>query len=240
MRAGLVVSLVGHIGAVLMTMLAWEASSSITAGNGAIVPIEIVTMAPEANVRALARAVEEEAEAPEIAEEAAEAVPAAGTAPTRRPLTPEQEYQRWLEQTQSQLNDTSKTRGEQQQRGETADTNRAGAGAGTGNEATYRDRAVALARAHLRRCWRMPADLPDPERLVVTVEFELNRNGTLNGQPRVTSPRNYTFDPAMRTAAEAALRAVRQCDPYPFPDDPIVGEHYQVWREQQLRFSVSF
>ncbi|MEZ6022615.1 MAG: cell envelope integrity protein TolA [Hyphomonadaceae bacterium] len=103
-----------------------------------------------------------------------------------------------------------------------------------------RDRVRSLARAHLRRCWRMPVDLPDPERLVVTVEFELNRNGTLNGQPRVTSPRNYTFDPPMRAAADSALRAVRQCDPYPFPDDPVVGEHYQLWREQQLVFSTQF
>jgi hypothetical protein len=88
----------------------------------------------------------------------------------------------------------------------------------------------------MRRCWRMPIDLPDPERLIVTVEFDINRNGTLNGQPRVTSPRGYAFDPPMRAAVDAAVRAVRACDPYPLPDDPVVGEHYEVWRSQIYTF----
>jgi hypothetical protein len=82
----------------------------------------------------------------------------------------------------------------------------------------------------------MPIDLPDPDRLVVVVEFDLNRNGTLNGQPRVTSPRNYSFDAPMRTAVDAAVRAVRACDPYPLPDDPVVGEHYEIWRNQVYTF----
>jgi hypothetical protein len=85
----------------------------------------------------------------------------------------------------------------------------------------------------------MPIDLPDPERLVVTVEFDLNRNGTLNGQPRVTNPRNYTFDPYMRVAAENALRAVRQCDPFPFADDPVLRDHYELWREPEVTFDPS-
>ena len=85
----------------------------------------------------------------------------------------------------------------------------------------------------------MPVDLPDPERLVVTVRFTLNRNGTLNGQPEVISPRNYTFDPPMRTAVEAALRAVRTCDPFPFADDPVVGDHYEIWQDTEYTFRPS-
>jgi hypothetical protein len=82
----------------------------------------------------------------------------------------------------------------------------------------------------------MPIDLPDPDRLVITVQFELNRNGTLNGQPVVTNPRNYTFDPNMRIAAEAALRAVRTCDFSFFSDDPVVGDHYEIWRQTEFTF----
>ena len=54
MRAGWIVSFVGHVGAVLMSLLAWEASSTMAPAGGAVVPIEIVTIGPESNVRALA------------------------------------------------------------------------------------------------------------------------------------------------------------------------------------------
>ena len=128
--------------------------------------------------------------------------------------------------------------GQRRQEGERAERNQRGVGLGTDERVTLEARAAALVQAHLRRCWRMPSDLPDPERLVVVLEFDVNRNGTLNGQPRVVSPRNYTFDQPMRTAVDAALRSVRQCDPYPFPDDPIVGDCYEIWRTNEYRFGL--
>lgn len=241
MRAGWVVSVIGHIGAVLMTMLAWEASSSFVPEPSVVVPVEIVAVAPESNVRALAIPTPEEEEA-EAAEETTPAEPTPAPSPTaapqRQPPRPREDD--FDLNAIARMVDKQRQPGRERNDGATAERNQRGAGLGTAEVASVRDRARAIMRSHLRRCWRMPADLPDPERLVVTVEFELNRNGTLNGQPRVTSPRNYTFDPAMRTAAEAALRAVRQCDPYPHPDDPVVGEHFQEWREQQLVFSVNF
>ncbi len=237
MRAGWVVSLIGHIGIVLMTMLAWETRSVLEPMVGAVVPVEIVDVAAESNVRALAEEAPEE-EAADAEQEPTEAepepAPTPAPAPAQRPRvrTAEQEQEDFL----AGLTDRSREPTRRRQEGERADRNQQGAGLGTAERATIEDRARALARAHLRRCWRMPLDLPDPDRLVVTIEFDLNRNGTLNGQPRVTNPRNYTFDPPMRSAAEAALRAVRMCDPYPFPDDPVVGEHYEIWRNQVLRF----
>ena len=100
-----------------------------------------------------------------------------------------------------------------------------------------RARAASLMFRHLQRCWRVPDDLPEPDRLVVVIELRLNRNGTMNGQPRVVSPTNYTFDAPMNEAVNRAMRAVRQCDPYPLPDDPVVGEHFDIWREQTISFS---
>ena len=82
----------------------------------------------------------------------------------------------------------------------------------------------------------MPLDQPDPERLIVVLEFDLDRNGNLRGPPRVISPTNYTFDAPMRVALEAAQRAVNTCDPYPFPTDPVVGEHYETWARLRFRF----
>lgn len=236
MRAGVVISIIGHVGAVMMTMLAWEARSTPPMIAGNVVPIEIVDVAAESNVQALAEEVpEDQTPAPE--EQTVEAEP--DPAPTAAPQ-PRQERRQTSDEFDlaaiSGLIDKQKTPGRRRQEGAPADRNQRGAGLGTEARASLEDRVRSLTRAHLMRCWRMPIDLPEPERLVVTVEFDLNRNGTLNGQPRITAPSNYTFDPAMRTAAEAAVRAVRQCDPYPFPDDPAVGEHFDTWARLEFTF----
>lgn len=238
MRAGWVVSFIGHVGFVLMTMLAWEARSTLTPSVGSVVPVEIVDIAAESNVRALAEDVPDEEVSPDeeqtVEEEQAPAPEPAPQPPQQRRQTEEFDLAAI-----AGLIDRQRDPDRRRQEGERADRNQQGAGLGTAEVAALTDRIRAVGRAHLRRCWRMPADLPDPDRLVVTVEFELNRNDTLNGQPRVTSPRNYTFDPHMRTAAEYALRAVRQCDPYPYPDDPVLAEHYQLWRETTVVFDPS-
>lgn len=238
MRAGIAVSVIGHVGAVMMTLLAWQTTTTLAPSGGGVVPVEIVDVAPESNVRALAIDVPEEGE--QQGDQSSEAEPEAAPTPTSATPPQRRDQRRTEENFDEFLRNYDSRQGTRQQEGERADRNQRGAGLGTAEVAALEDRARALARAHLRRCWRMPIDLPDPDRLVVTVEFDINRNGTLNGQPVVTSPRNYTFDPAMRTAAEAALRAVRQCDPYPFPDDPVVGEHYEIWRHTEFTFRPRF
>lgn len=236
MRPGVIVSIVGHVGAVMMTLLVWETRAMIVPASGSVVPVEIVAVAPESNVRALAVDVPEDEVSPEEQEpEEADETPA--PAPTPR----EQRRQRnddFNLDAVAGLLDKQREPGRRRQEGERADRNQQGSGLGTAEVVAIEDRARALIQAHMRRCWRMPIDLPDPDRLVVVVEFEINRNGTLNGQPRVTSPRqgSYTFDAPMRTAVQAAERAVRACDPYPLPDDPVVGEHYEIWRTQVYTF----
>lgn len=238
MRPGVIVSTIGHVGAVMMTLLAWEARPTLPPDSGAVVPVEIVDVALESNVRALAEETPEEAEvapAEEATPEAAEEQPQPTPAPPRERPRPQQNDSFDLDAVAGLIDKQREPRRPRNE-GERADRNQQGAGLGTAEVAAIEDRAAALVRAHMRRCWRMPIDLPEPERLVVRVEFDLNRNGTLNGQPRVTSPRNYTFDPPMRAAVDAAVRAVRACDPYPLPDDPVVGEHYEVWRTQIYTF----
>lgn len=237
MRPGVIVSIVGHVGAVLMTYLAWEARPALVPASGSVVPVEIVAVAPESNVRALAADVPDAEVSPQEQEpEQAEETPAPAPTPTpqRRPRNDDFNLD-----AVAGLLDKQREPGRRRNEGERAERNQQGAGLGTAEVAAIEDRARALIRAHMRRCWRMPVDLPDPDRLVVVVEFDLNRNGTLNGQPRVTSPRNYSFDAPMRTAVDAAVRAVRACDPYPLPDDPVVGEHYDVWRAQVYTFRPS-
>jgi hypothetical protein len=235
MRPGVIVSIIGHIGAVMMTLLAWEASSSLpSAGQGIVVPVEIVDVSLESNVRALAEQVEVEGE--QQADEISESVPAPRPTPT--PTPPRQRPDQARDAFEDLLRNYDKDRGARQETGETADTTRPGAGAGTGDTVAIRDRVTALNRRAMLRCWRMPADLPDPERLVVVLEFDLDRNGNLRGQPRVVSPTNYTFDGPMRTAVEHAQRAVRSCDFTFFPQDPVVGERYEAWDELRFRFAV--
>jgi hypothetical protein len=235
MRPGVFVSIIGHIGAIMMTFLVWETRAVILPASGSVVPVEIVDVALESNVRALAEQVPEGEE--EAADEASEGEPEPAPTPasTPRPRPP----QRADNDFDAFLQNYDTKGGRPRASGDPADTTRPGAGLGTAEVVAIEDRARALIRAHMRRCWRMPIDLPDPDRLVVVVEFDINRNGTLNGQPRVTSPRNYTYDAPMRTAVEAAVRAVRSCDPYPLPDDPVVGEHYEIWRSQVYTFRPS-
>ena len=226
------------VGFVIMTMLAWETHSTAIPSQGAVVPVEIVDVAAESNVRALAEDVPDEEVSPtEEQPSEAEPEPAPSSQPT--PPRPRQNNDSFDLSAVSGLLDKQRDPGRERQEGQRADRNQRGAGLGTAEVAALEDRVRALNRRAMQRCWRMPSDLPDPERLVVTLEFDLDRNGNLRGQPRVTSPRNYSFDASMRTAVENALRAVRSCDFTFFPEDPVVGPHYEVWDEVEYTFSVS-
>jgi outer membrane biosynthesis protein TonB len=236
MRAGWIVSAIGHVGFVMMTFLAWESRSALPEDTGSVVPVEIVDVAPESNVRALAMDVPDEEVSPEMNPEEPEEEVA--PSPDPQPPQPNRRRPRFDPSQLAGMFDKENDPGPERTQGDRSDRNQRSAGLGTAQVAAIEDRAAALVRAHMRRYWRMPADLPDPERYIVVVEFDLNRNGTLNGQPRVTSPTNYTFDPYMRRAVQEAVRAVRAGDPYPFPDDPIVGEHYELWRNQVYTFRV--
>ncbi|MBL8546190.1 MAG: cell envelope integrity protein TolA [Hyphomonadaceae bacterium] len=235
MRAGWVVSLIGHVGFVIMTMLAWETRSTITAATGSIVPIEIVDVAAESNVRALAEDVPDE-EVAAAEETPSEAEPEPAPSPTPQPQRPRQNSDEFDLSAVAGLLDKQREPGRERQEGQRADRTQRGAGLGTAEVAAMEDRVRSLVQRHLMRCWRMPIDQADPERLVVTLEFELDRNGNLRGPPRVTSPRNYTFDAPMRVAVESAQRAVTTCDPFPFPTDPVVGEHYETWDRLEFTF----
>lgn len=222
----------------MMTMLAWEARSSLAPSAAVIVPIEIVDVAAEANVRALAEEVPEQ-EVAAVDTPPEPEPPETTPAPAPRQPQPQQPRQRQDDFNLADISgllDKQRDPGRRQQEGERAERTQRGAGLGTAEVASMEARIAALVQRHLQRCWRMPDDLPDADRLTVVVEFSLNRNGSLNGQPRVTSPRNYNFDAPMTEAVNRAVRAVRQCDPYPLPDDPIVGEHFEIWREQLVTF----
>ena len=88
-------------------------------------------------------------------------------------------------------------------------------------------------RAQVERCWNFPAGAANPEDLVVTVKISLNPDGTLASAPEVAQRdrARVITDQYFRVAAEAAVRAVRRCEPYKLP-----VEKYSNWREIELRF----
>lgn len=103
------------------------------------------------------------------------------------------------------------------------------------------DRLAASEKAKMQaaiyRCWQIGAisGMPEADRLIVTIEFELNRDGTLDGQPRVANAAqiNLSGNKFWKVAEQSAIRAVISCQPYDFfPQD-----RYSEWREWRLDFN---
>jgi len=113
-----------------------------------------------------------------------------------------------------------------------AESARAGSGAATEMTLSEMD---ALQSA-MYKCWRMPADARNPEKLVVTLDVSLLPDGfvedvklTRKLQNRARDPGNPFWD----VAEQRAARAVSQCAPYDF----LPNERYQDWRRLTLNFA---
>lgn len=96
------------------------------------------------------------------------------------------------------------------------------------NSATEGAMLGAMMRQAVQRCWNINAGLEGIDKVVVTLEFRLTRDGRLNGQPRVI---NQQSSPVFRDAADSALRALVQCEPYALPPDK-----YERWQHMVINF----
>lgn len=94
------------------------------------------------------------------------------------------------------------------------------AGTATGSDtvlsAREQDLLKGLLKQQLNGCWRPPGTGGGEEVPVVELHWELNPDGTLAGEPRVTSAPSTV---AGQVYSEAALRAVRMCAPFHLPPD---------------------
>lgn len=104
-------------------------------------------------------------------------------------------------------------------------------GIGTGNLMTA-DLADAL-RGQIYKCWSPPTGAPNAQDLIVDYDLSLNPDGSVGrlsmtpGTAAEAAGNSYT-----RAAAEAASRAIYQCQPYRLPPD-----RYAQWRQiNPLRF----
>ena len=78
----------------------------------------------------------------------------------------------------------------------------------------------------LTKCWSGIDDLPDANKLQVTLKVQLAEDGTLASEPIVIKPEGITYDVNdMEIAVERSLRSVRDCEPFQLPP-----EGYEIWR----------
>lgn len=82
-------------------------------------------------------------------------------------------------------------------------------------------------QGQMQRCWNPPVAVPDAASLLVRVQVTFTQDGRLTAQPEVLNNGGEGFD----VAADAAVRAVQQCQPY---DMPL--EKYDTWRNVIVNF----
>lgn len=88
-------------------------------------------------------------------------------------------------------------------------------------------------RRHLRPCWNLPAGAKDGRQLVVEIRLYMNPDGTVR-DARLLSSSKSSQNPFYRTAAESALRAVKdpRCQPFPLPK-----QKYDQWKVFVISFN---
>ena len=80
----------------------------------------------------------------------------------------------------------------------------------------------------LKQCWHLPGGGGGIETMVVTLQWRLRQDGSLDGLPKVVRPQS---GPVFQIAAEAAMRAVTRCAPFNLPRDK-----YAVWKSVTWSF----
>ena len=94
-------------------------------------------------------------------------------------------------------------------------------GADTVLSAREQDLIAGQIKAQLQRCSKMPGGGGGIDTPVVTVQWHVRQDGSLDGEPVVLQPQNT---PLFRIAAEASVNAVRNCSPLDLPPDK-----YRAW-----------
>src|SRR5215510_12883603 len=104
-------------------------------------------------------------------------------------------------------------------------------GQSNGAEAAMSVNEIDALRARIAQCWSPPPGGLGAEQIVVKLRLKLNEDGTLVGYPTVA---NSGASPFFQAAADSAIRAVYQCQPYELPK-----AKYALWRDMILNFDPS-
>jgi outer membrane biosynthesis protein TonB len=101
-------------------------------------------------------------------------------------------------------------------------------GQSSGTRMTMAVNEIDALRAKIAQCWNPPPGGLGADAIIVKLRLQLNEDGSLIGYPTVA---NSGSSPFFQAAADSAVRAVYQCQPYELP-----AEKYAVWRDMILNF----
>jgi outer membrane biosynthesis protein TonB len=104
-------------------------------------------------------------------------------------------------------------------------------GQSNGTEMTMSVNEIDALRARIANCWTPPPGGLGADKIVIKLRLKLNEDGTLVGYPTIA---NSDSSPFFQAAADSAVRAVYQCQPYELP-----AEKYALWRDMILNFDPS-
>ena len=85
-----------------------------------------------------------------------------------------------------------------------------------------------------KQCWSPPRAIPDGDPYLPRVRVSLKADGSLAAAPKLINP---PYDPAWRGHADAALKAVKSCDPLHVPDK--FAAYYPGWKTRTVFFDTS-
>ncbi len=104
-------------------------------------------------------------------------------------------------------------------------------GQSNGTEVSMSVNEIDALRSRIADCWTPPPGGLGADQIVVKLRLKLNEDGTLVGYPTVA---NSGSSPFFQAAADSAVRAVYQCQPYELPK-----AKYALWRDMILNFDPS-
>ena len=97
--------------------------------------------------------------------------------------------------------------------------------------AREQDLLRGMMKSQLAPCWRLPGGGGGTETPVVELRWFLRPDGSLRGEPQITRSGTGSFG---RLAEEAAIRAVKSCQPFQLPPDK-----YEAWKDIIWEFDPS-
>ncbi len=89
-------------------------------------------------------------------------------------------------------------------------------------------------RAQVSKCWSPPVGGLGSGGIIVKLRLKFEKNGSLRSMPRLLNRQRSTVFVA---AADSAIRAVWQCQPYTMPAEKYAGD--QGWHDMILNFNPS-
>jgi len=250
-----------HVGVIAAASMAWSHALEFPDEPSPVLPVELVTIAEVSNIAptTVEEAPKPEAPPPEQQAQAPEPPPPAEVAPPepeekpapppketpktaaappppplpRRKPAPQPQQQFNVDSVLALLDKRAPPKPAAQADARVAERTIQGIGAQNAMTVDLKDALLS----QMRECWNVPVGAPNPEQLIVQVRVFLARDGSL-AQPPLLEPQTraaVASNPYMRTAAEAALRAVNVCEPY----KQLPVDKYDAWREIVMTFDPS-